>query len=111
LLLAHTPILSARSNICSMSRALSVCLVLTCTLAASLSAQWGTFKRPDAPRRPDGTVDVAAPAPKFLDGRPDLSGVWENPGWREGAGARGIITGVGGAPGTRTEASRRRRRR
>jgi len=84
-----------------------VCLVLTCTLAASLSAQWQKFRRPDVPRRPDGAVDLNAPAPRFLDGKPDLSGVWENPGWREGAAASGAISGVGGAPGTRTEASRR----
>jgi hypothetical protein len=90
-----------------MSRASALSLCLTFGLAASLSAQWPQFKRPDAPRRPDGTVDVNGAAPTFLDGRPDLSGVWENPGWREGAAASGVITGVGGAPGTRTEANRR----
>jgi hypothetical protein len=36
-----------------------------------------------------------------------LSGVWENPGWREGAAASGVITGVGGAPTTRSEPVRR----
>ena len=75
-----------------------------------LLAQWPTYKRADVPRLPDGKVNVNAPAPKFLDGRPDLSGVWENPGWREGAqvaAAAGVITGVGGAPTTRSEPARR----
>jgi hypothetical protein len=74
---------------------------------ASLSAQWPRYPVPDAPRRADGTIDVTAPAPKFLDGRIDLSGVWENPGWREGAAASGTITGVGGAPQTRSAEGRR----
>jgi len=75
--------------------------------AVSLSAQWPHYKRADAPRLPDGKVNLTAPAPKFFDGHPDLSGVWENPGWREGAAASGVITGVGGAPTTRSEPSRR----
>ncbi len=77
---------------------------------ALLAAQWPIYKRADVPRLPDGTVNLAAPAPKFLDGHPDLSGVWENPGWREGAqaaSAAGVITGVGGAPTTRSEPARR----
>ena len=83
--------------------------VLILALAAVL-AQWPAYKRADVPRLPDGKVDVNAPAPKFLDGHPDLSGVWENPGWREGAqvaAAAGVITGVGGAPTTRSEPARR----
>jgi len=83
--------------------------VLILALAAVL-AQWPTYKRADVPRLPGGKVNVNAPAPKFLDGHPDLSGVWENPGWREGAqvaAAAGVITGVGGAPTTRSEPARR----
>jgi hypothetical protein len=76
-------------------------------LAVSLSAQWPHYKRADVPRLPDGKVNLTAPAPKFFDGHPDLSGVWENPGWREGAAASGVITGVGGAPTTRSEPVRR----
>src|SRR5262249_49237173 len=75
-----------------------------------LAAQWPKYKRADAPRLPNGQVNAAAPAPKFFDGHPDLSGVWENPGWREGqqaAAAAGVITGVGGAPSTRSEPARR----
>src|ERR1700693_2003644 len=75
--------------------------------AALLAAQWPQHKRADAPRLPDGKVNLTAPAPKFFDGHPDLSGVWENPGWREGAAAGGSVSGTGGAPGSRTEESRR----
>ena len=63
-------------------------LALVTALAAAPAAQWPLFKRADAPRLPDGSVDLTAPAPTFLDGKPDLSGVWENPGWSEGAAAR-----------------------
>src|SRR6266566_5257860 len=75
--------------------------------AALLLAQWPHYKRADAPRLPDGKVNLTAPAPKFFDGHPDLSGVWENPGWREGAAAGGSVSGTGGAPGSRTEPTRR----
>jgi hypothetical protein len=77
-------------------------------LAAPLSAQWPKYKQADVPRLPDGSVNLTAPAPTFVDGKPDLSGVWENPGWREGAIASGVITGTGGAPSTRSAEDRRR---
>ena len=83
-------------------------LALVLALTASVSAQWPRYNVPDAPRLPDGSVNLAAPAPTFLDGKPDLSGVWENPGWREGAAASTTITGTGGAPTTRSDESRRR---
>jgi hypothetical protein len=77
-------------------------LALVLALAAAPGAQWPLFKRADVPRLPDGSVDLSAPAPAFLDGKPDLSGVWENPGWREGAAASESISGTGGAPSTRS---------
>jgi hypothetical protein len=83
-------------------------LALVLALTASVAAQWPRYKVPDAPRLPDGSVNLAAPAPTFLDGKRDLSGVWENPGWREGAAASTTITGTGGAPTTRSDESRRR---
>jgi hypothetical protein len=82
-------------------------LALLAACAAAALAQWPTYSRQDVPRRPDGTVDLAAPAPAFLDGKPDLSGVWENPGWREGALAGDAIVGTGGAPATRSATERR----
>jgi hypothetical protein len=82
-------------------------LAFVTALAASPTAQWPLFKRADVPRLPDGSVNLTAPAPTFLDGKPDLSGVWENIGWREGAAASGVITGTGGAPTTRSAEDRR----
>ena len=83
-------------------RTATASLALLTALTAAPSAQWPHHPVPGAPRLPDGRVDLAAPAPTFLDGKPDLSGVWENPGWREAAVASGAISGVGGAPASRS---------
>ena len=84
-------------------------LLAVTTSVTALSAQWPLYKRPNVPRLRDGTVNLTAPAPRWLDGRPDLSGVWENIGWREGAAASGVIVGTGGAPSTRSATERRER--
>jgi len=45
--------------------------------SANPAAQW--VKQPTAgiPRSPDGKPNLAAPAPKATDGRPDLTGLWQ----------------------------------
>jgi hypothetical protein len=48
----------------------------TVALSSSLFAQWPLYPYPDAPRMPDGTLNLAAPAPRAVDGKPDLSGIW-----------------------------------
>jgi hypothetical protein len=51
-------------------------LVLFALLSAGAQAQWLNFPTPGTPRTHDGKPNLAAPAPRALDGRPDLTGVW-----------------------------------
>jgi hypothetical protein len=76
-------------------------------LPPSVEAQWPRHTDTGVSRTADGKVNMSAPAPRTPDGKPDLSGVWENLGWREGAAAGGSVSGTGGAPGSRSAESRR----
>jgi hypothetical protein len=53
--------------------------------SVSLAAQWPDRKAVRAPRLPDGSVDLNAPAPRTPDGKPDLSGVFRVAGRPPGA--------------------------
>jgi len=64
---------------------------LVCALAAPAAAQWLHVTDAAIPRMPDGTPNLAAPAPRTSDGKPDLSGIWQRP--------RGVPPGSGGADG------------
>jgi len=83
------------------SAALAVVLALLAVAAAPLSAQWPRHRSASAPRTAAGAVDVGAPAPRTRAGTPDLSGLWENVGWRELQQQSGDVSGTGGSPGTR----------
>jgi hypothetical protein len=45
-------------------------------LAGTVRAQWLKYPTPGIPRLADGKPNLAAPAPRGPDGRPDLSGIW-----------------------------------
>ena len=51
---------------------------LLCAWGPSLLAQWPRYTVPGVPRTADGGPDLNAPAPRGPDGKPDLSGIWEN---------------------------------
>jgi hypothetical protein len=73
-----------------MNRPLQACLwtaaFAVAAIPISLSGQWPDFKASGAPRGSDGKVVPDAPAPKAVDGKPDLSGIWA---FRGGGGGRG----------------------
>jgi hypothetical protein len=65
---------------------------LLTTLSTQALAQWPTWPDRGMPRTEDGTVNLEAPTPRTADGRPDLSGLWEN--------RRPSFASSGGAPGS-----------
>jgi hypothetical protein len=57
-----------------------ITIVIGLAAPLRLPAQWIHYPTPGVPRLPNGKVNLAAPAPKSADGKPDLSGMW---GWED----------------------------
>jgi hypothetical protein len=51
--------------------------VMIAALSVSVSAQWPRREPPGVPKGADGRVNLAAPAPRAPDGKPDMGGIWE----------------------------------
>lgn len=56
--------------------AAGLALALLAALPIPIAAQWQGYPTPGIPRTPDGKANLAAPAPRMADGKPDLSGIW-----------------------------------
>ena len=55
----------------------TACIVIVCVAAGvTLRAQWLHQPMAGAPRTPDGKINMTGPVPK-LNGKPDLSGIWQ----------------------------------
>src|SRR5215469_7116087 len=54
----------------------AIALVFALALSQTALAQWLKYPTPGVPVTADGKPNLAAPAPKLGDDKPDLSGIW-----------------------------------
>jgi hypothetical protein len=65
----------------------AVLVILAAPWASTyLAAQWMRYPTAGVPRKPDGTVNMSASAPRLTNGKPDFSGIWTTAEPRRTAG-------------------------
>lgn len=56
---------------------LAATLTISFVIAAPARAQWLNYPTAGVPRTANGSPNLSAPAPRSIDGHPDLSGIWD----------------------------------
>jgi len=75
-----------------MGQSMKIWIAAVCLVSGvAVHAQWQNTPTPGAPRTADGKVVMTGPVPR-LDGKPDLSGIWQVEGEPRGPGA---LFGIG----------------
>src|SRR2546425_9545143 len=72
---------------------IGIAFLVACRCA---QAQWPNQPAPGAPRTPDGKVNMAGPVPR-VNGKPDLSGIWQV----EAPPRAGGLYGLGESPNSK----------